>query len=148
MDGGDPAEYRFDDVLVDTRARRVFKGGVEIPLEPKAYAVLLELLREPQVAIGRDRLLDAVWGHRFVTPGVLNRIIAILRRALGDDADHPRLIRTVHGVGYSFIGLPAGATAPAEAGPTPQDPRAREMPQPAPAAKPSIWLGESRSTSC
>jgi DNA-binding winged helix-turn-helix (wHTH) protein/TolB-like protein/thioredoxin-like negative regulator of GroEL len=136
MDGGDPAEYRFDDVLVDTRARRVFKGGVEIPLEPKAYAVLLELLREPQVAIGRDRLLDAVWGHRFVTPGVLNRIIAILRRALGDDADHPRLIRTVHGVGYSFIGLPAGATAPAAAGPTPQDLRAGEMPRPAPAAKP------------
>jgi len=113
MDGGDPAEYRFDDVLVDTRARRVFKGGVELPLEPKAYAVLLELLREPQVAIGRDRLLDAVWGHRFVTPGVLNRIIAILRRGLGDDADHPRLIRTVHGVGYSFIGLPAGTVAAA-----------------------------------
>lgn len=126
MDGGDPAEYRFDDVLVDTRARRVFKGGVEIPLEPKAYAVLLELLRDPQAAIGRDRLLDAVWGHRFVTPGVLNRIIAILRRALGDDADHPRLIRTVHGVGYSFIGLVAGApdVAPATVVPAAVPPRA------------------------
>lgn len=125
MDSGDPAEYRFDDVLVDTRARRVFKGGVELPLEPKAYAVLLELLREPQVAIGRDRLLDAVWGHRFVTPGVLNRIIAILRRGLGDDADHPRLIRTVHGVGYSFIGLPASAAGitPSTADPAAPPPR-------------------------
>jgi len=97
-------EYRFEEVLVDTRARRVFRAGLEVPLEPKAYGVLLVLLREPQVAIHRDRLLDEVWGHRHVTPAVLNRIIAILRRALGDDADHPRLIRTVHGIGYSFIG--------------------------------------------
>ena len=100
----DSIEYRFGDVTVQPRSRRVLKAGAEVPLEPKAYAVLMELLRHPQVVIDRDKLLDAVWGHRFVTPGVLNRIIAILRRALGDDADHPRYIRTVHGVGYSFIG--------------------------------------------
>lgn len=109
LDSTDPPEYRFDDIRVDTRAHRVFRGDREVQLEPKAYAVLLILLREPHVAIARDRLLDAVWGHRFVTPAVLNRIIAMLRRSLGDDADHPRLIRTVHGVGYSFIGLPAGS---------------------------------------
>jgi len=108
----DPAEYRFDDIRVDTRARRVFKGDLELQLEPKAYAVLLILLREPHVAIERDRLLDSVWGHRFVTPAVLNRIIAMLRRSLGDDAEHPHLIRTVHGVGYSFIGLPPGPPGP------------------------------------
>ena len=136
-DSGDPAEYRFDDVLVDTRARRVFKGGAEVSLEPKAYAVLLALLREPNVAIGRDRLLDAVWGHRFVTPGVLNRVIAMLRRTLGDDADHPRLIRTVHGVGYSFIGLPAAAAEPAPADPvTPSSP-----PAPPPETTPAAGRG-------
>ena len=104
----DAPEYRFDDVRVDTRARQVFRSGVEVPIEPKAYGVLLALLREPGSAIPRDRLLDDVWGHRHVTPAVLNRVIALLRRALGDDADHPRLIRTVHGVGYSFIGALAG----------------------------------------
>src|SRR5687768_2477332 len=95
--------YAFEDVLVDARAHRVTKDGQELALEPKAYAVLLELLRAPGAAVTRDALLDAVWGHRHVTPAVLNRIIAMLRRALGDDADHPRLIRTVHGTGYSFI---------------------------------------------
>jgi DNA-binding winged helix-turn-helix (wHTH) protein/TolB-like protein len=99
------ATYRFENVRVDTRAHRVLKGGVEVALEPKAYAVLVALLAEPGVALERDRLLDAVWGHRHVTPAVLNRIIALLRKALEDDAEHPRLIRTVHGVGYSFIGI-------------------------------------------
>jgi DNA-binding winged helix-turn-helix (wHTH) protein/TolB-like protein/tetratricopeptide (TPR) repeat protein len=112
--------YRFEDVRVDTRARRVFRAGQEVPLEPKAYAVLLALLREPQVAIPRDRLLDEVWGHRYVTPAVLSRVIVLLRRALGDEADHPRLIRTVHGVGYSFIGTLAPADVPVE--PSPGDP--------------------------
>ena len=107
-----PDEFRFADVRVDTRAHQVSRAGAPVALEPKAYAVLVELLRRPDAAIARDDLLDAVWGHRHVTSGVLNRIIAMLRRELGDDADHPHLIRTVHGVGYSFIGtlLPAEAT--------------------------------------
>ena len=99
------AEFRFEDVRVDTRAHRVFKADGELTLEPKAYGVLLVLLGEPNIAIERDRLLDAVWGHRHVTPAVLNRVIAMLRRALGDDADHPRLIRTVHGAGLSPAGF-------------------------------------------
>lgn len=96
--------YRFGDVEVDTRRRRVVRAGAELALEPKAFAVLVELLRHVGNVIPRDALLDAVWGHRHVTPAVLNRIVAILRRELGDDAEHPHLIRTVHGVGYEFIG--------------------------------------------
>jgi len=96
--------YRFDDVEVDARRHRVLRGGVELALEPKAYSVLVELLRHAGDVVARDALLDAVWGHRHVTPAVLSRIVAILRRELGDDADHSRLIRTVHGVGYEFIG--------------------------------------------
>lgn len=111
MDEQVPGEFRFADVRVDTRAHQVWRAGTAVALEPKAYAVLVSLLRKPGVAIARDDLLDEVWGHRHVTPGVLNRVIAMLRRELGDDAEHPRLIRTVHGTGYSFIGtlLPAEA---------------------------------------
>lgn len=105
-------EYRFDDVRVDVRAHSVFKAGKELVLEPKAYGVLLALLSKPNFAIERDRLLDTVWGHRHVTPAVLNRVIALLRRALGDDAEHPHVIRTVHGIGYSFIGTLAEHAAP------------------------------------
>jgi len=108
---GPDVEYRFNDVRVDTRAHSVTRGGVELALEPKAYGVLLQLLARPGAVFARDDLLDAVWGHRHVTPAVLNRVIAMLRRELGDDADHPTTIRTVHGVGYSLIAAVTAAPA-------------------------------------
>ncbi len=108
-----PVRYAFGDIVVDARAHRVTRAGLDVALEPKAYSVLLELLRCAGAAVPRDDLLDAVWGHRHVTPAVLNRVIAMLRRALGDDADHPHLIRTVHGTGYSFIGAVTATDSPA-----------------------------------
>lgn len=98
--------YRFGDVEVDTAAHRVLRGGQPLALEPKAYAVLLALLAHPGRAIERDDLLDQVWGHRHVTPGVLNRVVAQLRKALGDEAEHPRYIQTLHAVGYRFMCMP------------------------------------------
>lgn len=98
--------YRFGDVEVDTAAHRVVRGGEVLALEPKAYAVLLALLARPGHAIARDDLLDQVWGHRHVTPGVLNRVIAQLRRALGDEAEHPHYIQTLHAFGYRFMCVP------------------------------------------
>jgi non-specific serine/threonine protein kinase len=98
-----PATYAFAGVEVDAGAHRLSRDGREIAIEPKAFAVLLEFLSHPGQLLGRDQLLDAVWGHSFVTPATLNRIVAQLRRALADDSDAPRCIQTVHGLGYRFI---------------------------------------------
>ncbi|MEO5628387.1 MAG: winged helix-turn-helix domain-containing protein, partial [Thermomonas sp.] len=76
-----------------------------------------------------DDILDAVWGHRHVTPGVLNRVMTLLRHALGEEASAPRYLHTVHGVGYRFD-MPAGATpAPSLAAATPEEP---VLPEPVP----------------
>lgn len=96
--------YRFDDVVVDLGARTVQRSGELRVLEPKAFAVLAVLLDRAGELVPRDELLDAVWGHRHVTPGALTRVIAQLRHALGDDAQRPRYIQTRHALGYSFIG--------------------------------------------
>jgi len=111
-------DFAFGDVRVEAGAHRLLRHGVVVPVEPKAFAVLLELLAHPGQLVARDALLDAVWGHRHVTPAVLNRVIAMLRKAIGDDADAPKCIETVHGLGYRFIaplrtvaGAPADATA-------------------------------------
>ncbi|MFT3670381.1 MAG: winged helix-turn-helix domain-containing protein [Pseudoxanthomonas sp.] len=95
-------ECRFGDTTIDFTGRRLWRAGEEQALEPKAFAVLALLASEPGRVFTRDEILDAVWGHRHVTPGVLNRIVTLLRHALGEDAHHPRLLHTLHGVGYRF----------------------------------------------
>ena len=68
------------------------------------FAVIAQLLQRSNELVTRDQLLDAVWGHRYVTPSTLNRLIALARRAFGDDVSEPRYIQTVHGAGYRYVG--------------------------------------------
>lgn len=92
----------FDEIVVDFAGRRLLRAGEPVTLEPKAFDVLVLLVTSPGQALTRDQILDAVWGHRHVTPGVLNRIMTLLRHALGEDAATPRYLHTLHGVGYRF----------------------------------------------
>jgi len=92
----------FDTVEIDTVGRRLAVSGREMRLEPKAFDVLLLFARHPGRAFTRDEILDAVWGHRHVTPGVLNRVVTLLRHALGESAERQQYIHTLHGVGYRF----------------------------------------------
>jgi DNA-binding winged helix-turn-helix (wHTH) protein len=95
----------FDDVVIDFAGRRLSRAGIEQALEPKAFAVLALLAGSPGRVFARDEILDSVWGHRHVTQSVLNRIMSLLRQALGEDAQHPRRLHTVHGIGYRFGAL-------------------------------------------
>lgn len=101
----------FDAFVIDFAGRRLLRAGEPLPLEPKAFSVLALLARAPGQALTREEILDAVWGHRHVTPGVLNRIMTLLRHALGEEAQAPRYLHTLHGVGYRFD-LPAPASQP------------------------------------
>jgi TolB-like protein/DNA-binding winged helix-turn-helix (wHTH) protein len=104
----DPHKLAFDDLVIDFAGRRLSRDGREQALEPKAVAVLALLAGSPGQVFTRDQILDAVWGHRHVTQSVLNRIMSLLRQALGEDAQHPRRLHTVYGIGYRFD-LPASA---------------------------------------
>ncbi len=116
-----PERLAFDDVVIDFVAHRLTRGGVEQLLEPKAFAVLALLVGAPGKVFTREEILDAIWGHQHVTPSVLNRIMSLLRQALGEDAQNPRVLHTVHGVGYRFE-LP---TTAAVASPPPSPPMPR-----------------------
>lgn len=108
--------YRFDNILVEPAAHRLERDGQPMPVEPKAYTVLLTLLRHAGEMVSKDALLDSVWGHHHVSTGVLNRVISQLRRALGDSCAQPRYIATVHSLGYRFIGPLLGAAPATDAG--------------------------------
>jgi TolB-like protein/DNA-binding winged helix-turn-helix (wHTH) protein len=125
-----PHRIAFDEVVIDLAGRRLLRAGEVVPLEPKAFDVLALLAAAPGQAFSRDEILDAVWGHRHVTPGVLNRVVSILRHALGDDAHHPRFVHTLHGVGYRFDLPSAPGIAPADA---------TMAPPPVPFPVPSPW---------
>jgi DNA-binding winged helix-turn-helix (wHTH) protein/tetratricopeptide (TPR) repeat protein len=95
--------YRFAGGDLDGARHRLVVDGRPVELEPKAFAVLEDLLAHAGQMRSRDELLDAVWGHRHVTPAVLNRCIGQVRKALGDHAEAPRFVQTVHTLGYRFI---------------------------------------------
>ena len=97
-------QYRCGDFRVDLSNRRFLHHGREVALEPRVFAVIAQLLQRSNELVTRNELLDAVWGHRYVTPSTLNRLIALARRAFGDDVSEPRYIQTVHGAGYRYVG--------------------------------------------
>ncbi|MCC8364587.1 winged helix-turn-helix domain-containing protein [Lysobacter sp. A6] len=109
----DGVVYRFEGGELDGARHRLVVDGRPVELEPKAFAVLQDLLAHAGQMRSRDELLDAVWGHRHVTPAVLNRCIGQVRKALGDHAESPRFVQTVHTLGYRFV-APVEAASTAE----------------------------------
>ncbi|MGD0501387.1 MAG: winged helix-turn-helix domain-containing protein [Steroidobacteraceae bacterium] len=104
------AEFELDAVN-----RRFSRAGIEFPMEPKAFSVIMVLMSRANSLITRDQLLDAVWGHRYVTASTVSRAIALARRAFNDNTDQPQFIQTVHGAGYRFVGrIEERAAAPDE----------------------------------
>src|SRR5438046_6425963 len=103
MKGNKSFVFRFADVEVREREFSLISGGKVLAVEPKAFRVLLLLLRNPQKLISKQELLNSVWGDTIVTEGSLTHCIWLLRRLLGDDVNEPRFIETVATVGYRFV---------------------------------------------
>ncbi|HUG52734.1 MAG TPA: winged helix-turn-helix domain-containing protein [Vicinamibacteria bacterium] len=95
--------YRFDDVRVDTAAFRIERGGQAVALEPKAFDLLVLLLERRGEVVTKQEILDSVWRQTAVTDNALTRIVAHLRKGLGDDAREARYVETVPTRGYRFV---------------------------------------------
>jgi TolB-like protein/DNA-binding winged helix-turn-helix (wHTH) protein/Flp pilus assembly protein TadD len=95
--------FTFADIEVREREFCIVKNGEVLAIEPKAFRVLLCLIRNPRQLVSKDELLDAVWNDCSVSENSLTQCIARLRRALGDDTHEPRYIATVPTLGYRFL---------------------------------------------
>ena len=90
-------------MVVDTAARTVTRGGRPCALTPKAFELLLALVRRGGAVVSRHDLLREVWGYgALVLSRTVDTHIAELRRQLEDDPAEPRHIMTVWKVGYRF----------------------------------------------
>ena len=91
------------DVTVDLRARRAWLAEQELELSAKEFDLLAVLVREAGSVVTRERIMSEVWDeHWFGTTRTLDVHMSSLRRKLGDDANDPRRISTVRGVGFRF----------------------------------------------
>jgi DNA-binding response OmpR family regulator len=98
------APIAFGDVQVDPASHTVTRAGAVVPLSPKAFDLLLALIRRDGAVAHRTALLREVWGYQaLVLSRTVDSHIAELRRRLEPDPARPRHIVTVFKTGYRFV---------------------------------------------
>jgi pimeloyl-ACP methyl ester carboxylesterase/DNA-binding winged helix-turn-helix (wHTH) protein len=100
-----PMRYVFEDCELDTDVFELRRAGAPVKIEPQVFDVLVHLVHNRDRVVPKEELLDEVWGDRFVSESALSSRIKAARRAVGDDGQLQRCIRTVHGRGYRFVAL-------------------------------------------
>lgn len=98
-----PDAVRFDDYEVDLKMQELRCQGQRVPVEPQVFDVLVYLIERRGTMVSKHELMDAVWGDRFVSDSALSSRIKSVRSATGDDGKAQRVIRTVHGRGFTFV---------------------------------------------
>ncbi len=96
--------YRFDVFTLDSDTRRLLREEEEVHLSPKAFDLLTLLVEGRSRAMSKADLHRQLWPSTYVVDTNLASLVAEIRRALGDSAETPRFVRTVHRFGYWFVG--------------------------------------------
>lgn len=95
--------YEFASFRLDPSQKFLLWDGKPVPLTPKVFDTLEILIENAGRLLEKDELMRKIWHDHFVEESNLTSNIKMLRKALGDDAAHPRFIETVPKRGYRFI---------------------------------------------
>ena len=100
--GGD-ATVASNGLRLDVSGRRAWVDGEEVKLTAKEFELLRVLVRETGNVVSREELLREVWDTDwFSSTKTIDMHMSWLRRKLGDNAQNPRYITTIRGVGFRF----------------------------------------------
>jgi DNA-binding response OmpR family regulator len=103
--GETPEIYRFGDAEVDFTRCELRRAGEAVEMTPIEFKLLTTFIRHRHHALGRDRLLDEVWGREtFVTDRVVDTHITNLRKKIEPKPREPQFLISVRGIGYRFDG--------------------------------------------
>jgi DNA-binding response OmpR family regulator len=95
--------YRFDTMVLDVTQRQFFRDGAPHELTTAEFNLLAIFVRRPHRVMTRDNLMDLLKGHEWSPlDRSIDVLIGRLRKKIEHSAEHPRLIKTVRGVGYAF----------------------------------------------
>ncbi len=136
----------FEGFTLDVERRELGQGSQLIAIAPQVFDVLVYLVRNRDRVVSKDELLDAVWGGRIVSLSTLGSHISAVRRAVGDNGDEQRVVRTVARKGFRFVG-DVHETMAASDHATPRLIKAVEQDRPEYADKPSIAVLPFRNLS-
>jgi DNA-binding winged helix-turn-helix (wHTH) protein/tetratricopeptide (TPR) repeat protein len=92
--------YEFGPFRVDPDKELLLRGDETVALAPKAFQILLVLIRHSKEVVTKDDLMKMVWPNTFVEEGNVSRNIFLLRKALGESPQDHQYIVTVPGSGY------------------------------------------------
>jgi TolB-like protein len=118
MAGWEPHTLGFDTYEIDTARFELRCSGVRVPIETRAFDLLLLLARNRQRTVTKDEIFGALWADRIISEAALSSQVKAVRQALGDDGVAQHTIATVHGRGFRFVRpldpqpSAAGAAAP------------------------------------
>ena len=93
-------KYEFEGLQVDISGREVYVNGEKASMTPKEYDLLFYLVKNKNIALSRDKLLEEVWGYDFFGDDrTVDTHIKMLRNSLGE---YRKFIVTLRGMGYKF----------------------------------------------
>jgi pimeloyl-ACP methyl ester carboxylesterase/DNA-binding winged helix-turn-helix (wHTH) protein len=117
--------FRFESCVLDTGRRELRRGPELVDVEPQVFDLLTFLIENRERVVSRDDLIASVWGGRIVSDSTLSTRINAARKAICDNGDEQRLIRTMARKGFRFAGDVSEAATSA-------DPVAAAAPAPGP----------------
>jgi DNA-binding winged helix-turn-helix (wHTH) protein/tetratricopeptide (TPR) repeat protein len=107
------ALYEFAEGRLDLVRRELYVRGQLADLQPLAFDLLAYFIVNVGRVIDKDELLTKVWGNSVGSDAMVARAVMKVRRAIGDDGQEPRMLKTVHRVGYRLdVTVRALASAP------------------------------------
>jgi DNA-binding winged helix-turn-helix (wHTH) protein len=107
----------FGEFTLDSTMRQLFRASERRHLERKAFQLLELLVSRRPAPVPKTEIRDRLWPRTFVSESSLTRLVAQVRRALGDDARRPRFVRTLHDFGYAFVAEAAEDTSAVRSSP-------------------------------
>ena len=115
--------YVFDEYELDTRLYELHRAGALVQLEPKVFDLLAYLVEHGDRIVPKHELLAHLWPSQFISDATFDHCVMAARRAVGDDGQRQRVIKTMRQRGYRFVatlGEPANDMPGAASAPAPQ----------------------------